>query len=94
MKAASKNNVFLVFATEKRYKKDKTEEDDAAEMGDALLGRVVLELFDDDCPRTSKNFRWICSGDKGKGTSGVKIHYKGIAGMGGWQCKPRQTVRD
>ncbi len=64
-------------------------------MGDALFGKVVVELFDEgaravapstqclcshgagaECPRTAKNFRWICSGDKGKGKSGVKVHYK------------------
>ena len=76
MKSATKNNVFLWFATEKRLKKDKSEEDDPAEMGEALLGRVEFELFDEDTPRTCKNFRSLASGEKGKGKSGKKMHYK------------------
>jgi peptidylprolyl isomerase len=71
--AQSKNNVYLWFATERRFKKAKgqknVEEDDPAEMGDALLGRVVLALDDEDTPRTAKNFRWIASGEKGKSKS-------------------------
>ncbi len=71
--AQSKNNVFLWLATERRFKKAKgqknVEEDDPAEMGDALLGRVVLALDDADTPRTAKNFRWIASGEKGKSKS-------------------------
>lgn len=59
---------------------------DPAEMGDALFGKVVIELFDDDCPRTAKNFRWICSGDKGKGKSGVKVHYKVSRGSASVCC--------
>ncbi len=80
--AQSRNNVFLWFATERRMKKDKgkkgEEEDDPAAMGEALLGRVVIALDDDDTPRTAKNFRWIVSGEKGKAKSdgSKKIWYK------------------
>jgi peptidylprolyl isomerase len=80
MKSMTKNNVFLVIAREKRFKKKgppNVEEDDETEMGDALIGTVELQLFDDDCPRTAKNFRTLCSGEKGKGKSGVKLWYQG-----------------
>ncbi len=43
---------------------------------DKLLGRIELELFD-ACPKTSENFRCLCTGEKGKGKSGVPLHYKG-----------------
>ncbi len=43
---------------------------------DKLLGRVEFDLFD-DCPKTSENFRCLCTGEKGKGMSGVPLHYKG-----------------
>jgi peptidylprolyl isomerase len=36
---------------------------------------VEIELDDVACPRTAKNFRWICSGEKGKGKSGKKMYY-------------------
>lgn len=74
----SKNNVVLWFAKEKRFRKDKTEETEPSEMGDALFGRVVVRLDDDDCPRTAKNFRQIASGEKGKSKSdsSKKIFYK------------------
>lgn len=74
----SKNNVYFWFAKEKRFKKDKSEETDPKEMGDALFGRVVVQLDDDDCPRTAKNLRQIASGEKGKSKSdsSKKIWYK------------------
>ena len=30
-------------------------------------GRVVFELFSDMCPKTCKNFRCLCTGEKGTG---------------------------
>jgi cyclophilin family peptidyl-prolyl cis-trans isomerase len=41
-----------------------------------FLGRIKLRLFK-DVPMTSENFRCLCTGEKGKGKSGKKLHYKG-----------------
>ncbi len=40
-------------------------------------GRVVMELFDDVVPKTAENFRALCTGEKGKGKSGKKMHFEG-----------------
>ena len=40
------------------------------------LGRIEFELFA-DCPLTSENFRCLCTGEKGTGKNGKKLHYKG-----------------
>ena len=39
-------------------------------------GRVVLGLFK-ETPKTSENFRALCTGEKGVGASGKPLHYKG-----------------
>lgn len=40
--------------------------------------RVVLELFNDKCPKTCENFRCLCTGEKGVGKKSNKpLHYKG-----------------
>ena len=47
-------------------------------IGNANAGRVVMELFA-DTPKSSENFRCLCTGEKGTGNSGKPLHYKGVA---------------
>ncbi|XP_037612170.1 NK-tumor recognition protein isoform X1 [Sebastes umbrosus] len=42
------------------------------------VGRIVFQLFSDVCPKTSKNFLCLCTGEKGTGKiTGKKLCYKG-----------------
>ncbi|XP_057178418.1 NK-tumor recognition protein isoform X1 [Triplophysa rosa] len=42
------------------------------------VGRIVFQLFSDICPKTSKNFLCLCTGEKGSGkTTGKHLCYKG-----------------
>jgi cyclophilin family peptidyl-prolyl cis-trans isomerase len=46
-------------------------------IGGEAAGRVVIELRADVAPRTAENFRALCTGERGVGRSGKRLHFKG-----------------
>eukprot|EP00930_Biecheleria_cincta_P008222 TRINITY_DN10961_c2_g1_i2.p1 TRINITY_DN10961_c2_g1~~TRINITY_DN10961_c2_g1_i2.p1 ORF type:complete len:250 (+),score=21.61 TRINITY_DN10961_c2_g1_i2:42-752(+) len=61
--------------------------------GDA--GRIVIELRPDIVPKTAENFRALCTGEKGIGTSRKMLHYKGCKfhrAVQGFMCQGGDIV--
>jgi peptidyl-prolyl isomerase D len=46
-------------------------------IGGKPAGRVVFELYSDVVPQTAENFRALCTGERGRGTFGRPLHFKG-----------------
>ena len=45
-------------------------------IGKQNAGRIIMGLYA-ETPKTSENFRALCTGEKGQGASGKPLHYKG-----------------
>lgn len=45
-------------------------------IGKAEKGTIVFELFKNIVPRTAENFRQLCTGEAGRGSSGKMLHYQ------------------
>ena len=46
-------------------------------IGGIPVGRVVMQLYADICPKTCENFRALCTGEMGIGkVTGKPLHYQ------------------
>ena len=43
----------------------------------STIGRIEMVLANEIVPRTTENFRALCTGEKGVGQSGKPLHFKG-----------------
>jgi hypothetical protein len=41
------------------------------------VGRIVMKLYFDTVPRTADNFKCLCTGSRGVGKTGFRLHFKG-----------------
>eukprot|EP00611_Tribonema_gayanum_P022908 TRINITY_DN46_c1_g1_i1.p1 TRINITY_DN46_c1_g1~~TRINITY_DN46_c1_g1_i1.p1 ORF type:complete len:476 (+),score=161.74 TRINITY_DN46_c1_g1_i1:46-1428(+) len=46
-------------------------------IGPRKVGQVVCELFANEVPRTAENFRALCTGERGIGKCGKRLHFQG-----------------
>ena len=47
------------------------------EIGGQAAGRIEITLDTTNTPNTAENFRALCTGEKGMGTQGKPLHFKG-----------------